>query len=64
MSFDEWWEYQSEIWDAKYKKKVPEQTSPTAFKDLLDILIDVGALEEGANMVRIGTKIFGGRDYG
>ena len=45
MSFREWWQYQGDLWSTKYDKKIPAADSPDAARQLLDILIDVGALE-------------------
>ena len=45
MSFDEWWKYQGDVWDLKYGLKVPEKDKPGAARELLEFLVDVGALE-------------------
>lgn len=45
LSFDGWWQYQRDLWDARYSLKVPPADDPEAARKLLDILLDVGALE-------------------
>lgn len=45
MSYDEWWDYQRDVWDFKYGEKVPEKDAPGAARELLGILVEVGALE-------------------
>ncbi len=47
LNFDLWWAYQAELWDFKYKLKVPDPKDPDAASKLLQILLDVGALENG-----------------
>lgn len=49
MSFEEWWEYQGDVWSLKYGIKIPKRDEPDASRKLLDILIDVGALEVEAD---------------
>jgi len=48
MSFDVWWEYQSDLWSARYGRNIPKPDAPEAARQLLDILVDLGALEVGA----------------
>jgi hypothetical protein len=45
MSYDEWWQYQRDVWNLKYGQKVPEKDAPGAAQELLGILIENGALE-------------------
>jgi len=45
MSLDQWWDYQREVWDFKYGQKIPAKDEPEAAKKLLNILVDLGALE-------------------
>jgi hypothetical protein len=49
MSFDEWWDYQHDVWNLKYEIKVPAKDAPGAAKELLGILVEVGALEAVKN---------------
>ena len=48
ISFEEWWQYQQDLWQMKYAKEVPAPDAPDAARKLLDVLIDVGALETEA----------------
>lgn len=50
LSFDKWWQYQQGLWDSRYAIKVPSPNSPDAARELLDILLKVGALEETRNV--------------
>ena len=45
LSFDKWWQYQRDLWHARYGICVPAREECDAAKRLLDILLDVGALE-------------------
>ncbi|MBI3440574.1 MAG: hypothetical protein HY052_02020 [Proteobacteria bacterium] len=47
VSFEEWWAYQDDVWSSKYNKTIPVFNAPDAARKLLDILVDVGALEPG-----------------
>jgi len=45
LSFDGWWQYQCDLWAAKYGLSVPPPHEEGAARRLIDILLDVGALE-------------------
>jgi hypothetical protein len=45
MSFDEWWQYQRDAWGLRYGLKIPAKDEPGAAKELLGILVEIGALE-------------------
>ena len=45
MSYEDWWQYQRDLWQMKYVIDVPAIYNPEAAQRLLDILTDVGALE-------------------
>lgn len=47
LDMEGWWEYQSELWSLKYGLDVPAQDSANAAAGLIDVLLKVGALEEG-----------------
>jgi hypothetical protein len=47
ISFDDWWKYQTTVWENKYGMSVPSNDTPRACEKLLEILVDVGALEKG-----------------
>lgn len=42
-----WWKYQTKLWSHKYGVDVPPQESEHAAAGMLDVLLKVGALEEG-----------------
>lgn len=47
LSFEEWWEYQTQLWAHRYELRVPELGSAGAYEELLAILVQVHALEPG-----------------
>lgn len=47
MSFEEWWQYQKDLWKYKYGKEAPDAGAADASHKLLKLLVDVGALEPG-----------------
>lgn len=48
ISFEDWWKYQQTMWSGKYGVRIPEPDTDGAHQALLDVLIKVGALEQGA----------------
>jgi hypothetical protein len=46
-SHPEWWRYQQAVWKQVSERIVPEPDEPLACEKLVDILVDVGALEPG-----------------
>lgn len=48
ISYEDWWEYQTNMWASRYGKGVPPLDTHGAHQILLDILVEVGALKEGA----------------
>lgn len=56
LNFDQWWAYQAELWDFKYKLRVPDPKEPDAARKMLDLLLDVGALENGPKPRKAGPK--------
>lgn len=47
-----WWAYQRELWSHKYGIDVPAQDSENAAAGLIDVLLKVGALEQGPRPAR------------
>ena len=47
MSMSEWWGYQKDLWSMKYGLDVPPENAPDAAAAMIDILLSVGALEQG-----------------
>lgn len=47
QSYKEWWDYQYKVWNQRYGISIPPMDAPQAEKELLDILVKVGALTEG-----------------
>ena len=48
LSFDEWWEYQRQLWSDKYARTIPPRNAPDAALKLLEMLVELGALETTA----------------
>ena len=46
-TFPEWWSYQQRIWKDRYNHEVPAADAEQAPQKLLDVLLKVGALEQG-----------------
>lgn len=53
-SYPEWWSYQHAVWKQVSDRTVPEPDEPLACEKLVDILVDVGALEAGPQPRRDG----------
>ena len=49
---DNWWRYQQELWAARANLHVPDMAAPDAAEQLLDILVQVGALVKGSDPAR------------
>lgn len=47
QSYKEWWSYQEKLWNQRYGISIPPMDAPQAEKELLEILVKVGALNEG-----------------
>ncbi len=47
MDFQAWWNYQKKLWDTRYGLTIPEADTAGAEQKLLDVLLQVGALERG-----------------
>lgn len=46
MSYEQWWQYQKDVWALKYDEHVPDMHEDHAEKKLLEMLVHLGALEE------------------
>jgi hypothetical protein len=53
-SYLEWWCYQQALWKQVADRTVPEPDEPLACETLVEILVDVGALEPGPRPRRDG----------
>lgn len=60
-SYAEWWSYQQHLWQQGYGAKIPEAHEAGACNALLKVLLEVGALEEGAKPVTKTTLSYGPR---
>jgi hypothetical protein len=47
LSYKDWWDYQKKLWSQRYGMTVPDMNAPEAEKELLALLLKVGALENG-----------------
>lgn len=47
ITFDEWWQFQSGLWKGKYGLSFPDRHETDACRKLLDIMVTIGALEQG-----------------
>ena len=61
LNLDQWWAYQAELWDFKYGLKIPDPREPDAAAKLLDIFVEIGALENGPRPA-LKTPRHGGPD--
>jgi len=48
LGYIEWWSHQQKIWKLHCGASLPEPNTPNAEKELLELLVKVGALREGA----------------
>ena len=48
VSFEAWWYYQQDLWKTRYGIDIPPPDAPGAAQRMLDVLLDVGALEAEA----------------
>jgi len=60
-TFEEWWQYQTSLWNRKYGLSVPDQGSENAAQGLLDVLLKVGALNEGEKPLKNSAAVPGPR---
>ncbi len=56
MSYEQWWQYQKDVWATKYDEHVPDMDAPEAEKKLLEILVHLGALEQAQAPSSTGSK--------
>jgi hypothetical protein len=47
ISFEDWWDYQNNLWLSKYRTQLPPPNAPDASKKMLDLLVRTGALLQG-----------------
>lgn len=47
VSKEEWWQYQQKVWKRMENKIIPDMAAPDAAQRLLDVLIEVRALQRG-----------------
>jgi hypothetical protein len=47
ITFEQWWDYQRNLWSQKYRFQIPDHDAEGASQALLDSLLQVGALEKG-----------------
>ncbi len=62
ITFDQWWAYQSETWQQKYGLTVPPHGEPEASHKLLEIMVGVGALEQGPHPTDNPKSVDGASD--